>query len=84
MPKHIEFTLPRGSAGQAAAYTRRRIELALIKWVEQHSIRDYDIRSNVYDSYSLAFTLSDEQLYTLFLLAWNEPKLPLPRMVTTW
>lgn len=84
MLKHIEFTLPRGSAGQAAAYTRRRIELAIIKWVEQHSIRDYDIRSNVYDSYSLAFTLSDEQLYTLFLLAWNEPLLPEPRMVTSW
>jgi len=84
MPKHIEFTLPRGSAGQAAAYTRRRIELAIIKWVEQHSIRDYDIRSNVYDSYSLAFTLSDEQLYTLFLLAWHEPLLPVPRMVTSW
>ena len=82
--KHIEFKLPNGSAGQAAAYTRRRIEMALIKWLEQHKIKDFDIRSNVYDSYRLAFTLSDEQLYTLFLLAWNEPTLPQPRMVTSW
>jgi hypothetical protein len=79
MPKHIEFTLPRSRA----ADTRRRIELVLVKWVEEQGIRDFDIRSNVYTSV-LAFTLSDEQLYTLFLLAWNEDTLPQPRMVTSW
>lgn len=79
MHKHIEFNLPRSKA----ADTRRRIELALLKWLEEHSITDFDIRSNVYTSV-LAFTLSHPQQYTLFLLACNEPELPIPRMVTSW
>ena len=81
---HIEFTLPNGSAGQAAAYTRKRIELSIREWVQRNSITDYDIRTNVNNSYVLAFTLSEKQLYTLFLLAWNEPNLPKPRMVLHW
>lgn len=78
---YIEFKLPNGSAGQAAAYTRKRIEHSILEWLARNRITDYDIRTHPYDSYRLAFTLSKEQYYTLFLLAWNEPTLPTPRMV---
>lgn len=80
---HIEFKLPNGSAGQAAVYTRKRIEHSIQEWLTKNKITDYDIRPHVNNSYVLAFTLSSEQQYTLFLLAWNEPKLPKPRMVTS-
>jgi len=78
---HIEFKLPNGSAGQAAAYTRKRIEQRIQEWLDNNKITDYDIRSHVNNSYVLAFTLSHPQQYTLFLLAWNEPNLPRPKMV---
>jgi hypothetical protein len=82
MLKHIEFTLPRANLMQGQHYIRR-LESGIRQWLENNSVSDYDLRVSDNNSV-LAFTLSDEQLYTLFLLAWNEPTLPIPRMVTAW
>ena len=79
---YIEFKLPRPNIIQGQHYIRR-LESSILQWLEKNNIRDYDIRLTKFDSV-LAFTLSDAQLYTLFLLAWNEPTLPIPRLITVY
>ena len=77
---YIEFKLPNGRA-KAAAHYNRRIRQRIAEWLESNNITDYDIRPRLGNNYYLAFTLSSEQHYTLFLLAWNEPTLPAPKLV---
>lgn len=81
---YIEFKLPNGSAGQAAAHYNKRIRQSILEWLEANNITDYDIRPRLGNNYYLAFTLSKEEQYTLFLLAWNEPNLPEPKLVVEY
>ena len=75
---YIIFQLPSGAGGQAALHYNRRITHSIEQWLAQNKITDYDIRTK---PYKLEFTMSEEHLYTLFLLAWNEPNLPVPKLV---
>ena len=75
---HIEFTLPTGPAGFLARRYGQLIEQQILAWLESNSIRDYDIR---YSYNVLAFTLSQEQHYTLFLLAWEGNNIAVPKLV---
>ncbi len=79
---HIEFKLPTGAGGQAALHYYKRISERIELWLAKNMITDYDIRTSVNNSYVLAFTLSRQEQYTLFLLAWNEPTLPVPKLIT--
>lgn len=66
---YIEFSLPNGAAGQAAAYSLRAIRKELEDWSLKHNI-PYNEKLN---KYIFKVTLADPEHYTFFGLTW-EPR----------
>jgi len=67
---YIEFSLPNGSAGQAAAHANRIISLALAKWAEK-----YDIAyTSKIVKYIKRVTFEQDEHYSLFAMTWNPDK----------
>jgi hypothetical protein len=67
---YIEFSLPEGSAGQAAAHANRIITLALHDWSNK-----YDIPYNTkLHKYKRRVTFDDDAHYSLFAMTWNPDK----------
>ena len=66
---YIEFTLPHGSAGQAAAHSLLLIRRQLVDWSIQHNIP----YKEKLVKYVLKVTFDDPNNYTFFGLTW-EPK----------
>lgn len=67
---YIEFSLPNGSAGQAAAHSNRVITLALHEWSTKYNI-PYDTKII---KYVKRVSFSDDAHYSLFALTWNPDK----------
>jgi hypothetical protein len=67
---YIEFRLPRGSGGQAAAHVNRLIHTDLQSWQDQHGIvlRSKNIK------YTIRVTFDQDLHYTLFAATWNPKK----------
>lgn len=67
---YIEFSLPNGSAGQAAAHSNRMITMALHEWSTK-----YDIPFNTKTiKYIKRVTFDDDAHYSLFAMTWNPDK----------
>lgn len=66
---YIEFSLPNGSAGQAAAHSLIVIRKQLVEWSIQHNIPYNEKLSK----YILKVTFEDPNHYTFFGLTW-EPR----------
>jgi hypothetical protein len=64
---YIEFQLPNGSAGQAAAYARYHIQLDLKEWERIHGI-SYTEKTVKY-THRVCFNTPEE--YSLFLISWD-------------
>lgn len=64
---YIEFQLPNGSAGQAAAYANSLITKALHEWGERYNIA-YNTKLH---KYTRRVTFDDDAHYTLFSMSWN-------------
>ena len=64
---YIEFTLPKGSAGQAAAYANRAITNALHQWSDRYNI---PYNSKIH-KFTKRVTFDCDDYYTLFSLTWN-------------
>ena len=67
---YIEFSLPNGSAGQAAAYSNRIITMALHEWSTKYDI-PFDTKII---KYIKRVTFNDDAHYSLFALTWNPDK----------
>ena len=78
---HIEFNLPKDSAGQAAAHYSRRLEASIGQWADENGI-DYKL-DNVRKehNYYCVLTMFNESDFTLFGVSYNEPNLPRPVLV---
>ena len=64
---YIQFSLPSGAAGQAAAHANRIITLALHEWANK-----YDIQFSVKNvKYFKRVTFDDDAHYSLFAMTWN-------------
>ena len=82
MSMYIEFKLPNGAAGQAAAHYNSKIRLFIAEWAAKHHIHDYTFA--IVDKYRLQCRLAQEQDYTVFALTWNTDKhrmMPQPKIV---
>ena len=67
---YIEFSLPNGSAGQAAAHANRIITLALHEWSDK-----YNIPYNVKNIKSFKrVTFDQDEHYSFFAMTWNPDK----------
>jgi hypothetical protein len=64
---YIEFSLPHGSAGQAAIHANHIINRALHAWSDQYNI-PYNVK-NV--KYFKRITFDDDAHYSLFAMTWN-------------
>lgn len=64
---YIEFQLPNGSAGQAAAHALLRIRKDLVTWNENYGISYTE--KTVKLTHRVCFNSPEE--YTLFLTSWN-------------
>ena len=67
---YIEFSLPNGSAGQAAAYASRVITQHLHEWSDKYNI-PYNVK-NI--KLFKRITFDDDAHYSLFALTWNPDK----------
>jgi len=67
---YIEFQLPNGSAGQAAAHANRIITLALHDWSDKYNI-PYNVK-NV--KYFKRVTFDQDEHYSFFAMTWNPDK----------
>ena len=64
---YIEFSLPHGAAGQAAAHASYIINRALHEWSDR-----YDIPYNVKNiKYFKRITFDDDAHYAFFAMTWN-------------
>ena len=78
---HIEFKLPKDSAGQAAAHYSRRLEQSISQWAEENGI-DYKIDHLRKDhNYYTVLTMFNDSDFTLFGVSYDEPNLPRPVLV---
>ena len=80
---YIEFKLPTGSAGQAAAHYNSKIRLYIAEWAAKHNIHDYKFA--IVDRYRLRCILAKEQDYTMFALTWHTDKhrmMPEPKIIS--
>ncbi len=69
---YIEFGLPTGAGGQAAAAEASRLRKSLYKWSEQYSV-GYSAESVRHSHrYWIRLYFSDTKHYTLFLLTWKD------------
>ena len=67
---YIEFSLPNGSAGQAAAHSNRMITMALHEWSTK-----YDIPFNTKTiKYIKRVTFENDEHYSFFAMTWNPDK----------
>lgn len=67
---YIEFSLPNGSAGQAAAHSNRMITMALHEWSTK-----YDIPFNTkIIKYIKRVTFENDEHYSFFAMTWNPDK----------
>lgn len=64
---YIEFTLPTGSSGMAAGYTKLHIEKALKEWSEKYDIHYKSKLQN----YRLKITFSNPEHYAFWALTWE-------------
>ena len=64
---YIEFSLPHGAAGQAAAHASRIITRALHEWSDRYNI-PYNVK-NV--KYIKRVTFDDDAHYAFFAMTWN-------------
>ena len=67
---YIEFSLPNGSAGQAAAHANRIITLALHEWSDKYNI-PYNVK-NI--KYFKRVTFDQDEHYSFFAMTWNPDK----------
>lgn len=67
---YIEFQLPTGSAGQAAAHANRIITLALHEWGERYQIS----HNSKIIKYIKRVTFELDEHYTVFSMTWNPDK----------
>jgi hypothetical protein len=67
---YIEFQLPSGSAGQAAAHANHIITTALHKWSEHYEI-PYTTKLH---KYKRRVAFNDDAHYSLFAMTWNPDK----------
>lgn len=71
---YIEFTLPNGSAGQAASNAINVIEGFVNVWSTKHNIPYY---AKVGAPYKFHVFLGEKENYTIFALTWEtNPKYP--------
>ena len=64
---YIEFRLPNGSAGQAAAHACRIIRMELADWAARY---DVPYKTKIH-KYTLRVSLLGEQDYVHFQLSWD-------------
>lgn len=64
---YIEFSLPNGAAGQAAAHANYIITQALHDWSDRYNI-PYNVK-NI--KYFKRITFDDDAHYSLFAMTWN-------------
>lgn len=78
---HIEFKLPNGSAGQAAAHYANRLENSISQWAEDNNV-DYKIDTVRREhNYYTVLTMFNDSDFTLFSISYSEPNLPEPILV---
>lgn len=65
---YIEFSLPSGAAGMAAAYTASAIKSHLNLWSVKYNIEFLAIKTV---KYTLKVTFADPTHYDFFALTWN-------------
>ena len=65
---HIEFTLPNGAGGMAAAYRAHRLTTQVNEWAKLHNIQ---VKKYNAPTYRLCFEFGKASDYTLFALAWT-------------
>jgi hypothetical protein len=64
---YLEFRLPMGAGGMAAAHLSSKLRAALEKWATQHDVK---YRTKVH-KYTLRVTFDNDQHYTFFLTSWD-------------
>ena len=64
---YIEFHLPKGSAGQAAAHSLTIIRRALVAWSQKYNIQ-YTEKTIKY-THRVCF--EDDNQYSFFAMTWN-------------
>ena len=70
---YIEFQLPQGAGGMAAAHALGRIRDKLHNWAAKYQV---DYRTKIF-KYTLRVTFDSDDSYTLFRLTWVvDPKYP--------
>ena len=67
---YIEFSLPNGSAGQAAAYSLILIRKGLVTWGQKYNI--HYLEKTI--KYTHRVTFNDDTHYSLFAMTWNPDK----------
>jgi 2-oxoglutarate dehydrogenase complex dehydrogenase (E1) component-like enzyme len=68
----IEFGLPNGASGQAAAHSSGYLRKRLAQWADQRNVKlDYTTANHDY-RFWLRVTFSKEADLTLFALSWEE------------
>lgn len=64
---YIEFALPTGSGGQAAAYVNSLLNKELHAWSDKYNI-PYNTKIH---KYTKRITFDDNETYSFFALTWN-------------
>ena len=78
---HIEFKLPKDSAGQAAAHYARRLETSISQWAEENNV-EYKLDTlRKEHAYYTILTMFNDSDFTLFSISYDEPNLPRPVLV---
>jgi hypothetical protein len=67
---YIEFSLPNGSAGQAAAHSNHLITRHLHEWSDKYNI-PYNTKLI---KYTRRITFDDDAHYAFFAMTWNPDK----------
>jgi len=67
---YIEFSLPNGSAGQAAAHSLLSIRKTLVTWGQKYNV-PYSEKTI---KYTHRVTFDDDAHYSLFAMTWNPDK----------
>lgn len=65
---YIEFSLPSGAGGMAAAYTASAIKTHLKAWSDKYDVEILAIKAV---RYGLRVTLKEPQYYDFFALTWD-------------
>ena len=65
---YIEFSLPSGAGGMAAAYIAQQIRRHLADWSERYQIEFTGVKTV---KYTLRATFRDPKYYNFFALTWD-------------